>query len=365
MNDSRGAFAEARRPLSFAEGRAPVPEGLVSGEAALDLCARGAAIALAGGPLAFTHIRIDSELVSAGDLHRAAADPATGDLIGQLSAPRGEFAGLAVSGREARTRIMGVCNVTPDSFSDGGDHADTGAAIEFGRQLAANGADIVDVGGESTRPRAAPVPVEEECARVVPVVAALAADGIVVSVDTRKTDVMRAALDAGARIVNDVSALTDAGAVDVVAGSGASVILMHMQGTPDTMQDAPSYTEVVTDIAGWLAARVDVCRRAGIEPARIAVDPGFGFGKTEEHNAALLRDLAAFHGLGCALAVGLSRKSFIGAWTGEADPKARVTGSVAAALAAVARGAQIVRVHDVAETRRALDVWRTSNGLVP
>ncbi|MBO6783209.1 MAG: dihydropteroate synthase [Alphaproteobacteria bacterium] len=363
MQDSSGAFANTREPLSFPDDLVVTPEGLVTGPAARDFCVRGTAFALAGGPLAFTHARIGDELLAAGDLHRAAAETDMAAALERLTAPRRDFAGLQLSGPDARPRIMGVCNVTPDSFSDGGDHADTGAAIAFGRQLASEGADIVDVGGESTRPGAAPVSVDEECARVLPVVEALAADGITVSIDTRKAAVMRAARDAGATIVNDVSALADDGAIEVVAETGASVILMHMQGTPETMQAAPAYDDVVADVVRWLATRVARCVAAGIDPARIAVDPGFGFGKTVDHNAALLRGLAAFHGLGCALAVGLSRKSFIGVWTGEADPKARVSGSVAAALAAVERGAQIVRVHDVAETRRAIDVWRKSTGL--
>jgi len=206
--------------------------------------------------------------------------------------------------------------------------------------------------------------VDVECARVLPVVSALAEEGVLVSIDTRKTAVMRAAVEAGARIVNDVGALADDGAVEAIARSNASVVLMHMQGTPETMQDDPSYGDVVGDVYAMLAGRVAMCRAAGIPAGRIAVDPGFGFGKTVVQNEALLRDLAVFHGLGCALMVGLSRKSFIGVWTGEADPRARVTGSVAAALAAVARGAQIVRVHDVDETRRALDVWCHASGWV-
>ncbi len=337
----------AREPLSHV----PVPEGLVGGSTARRLCAEGYAVALAGGALAFTHVREGGQVLEA-----------PGNVPDSLHAPRGDFAGLPISGPDARPLIMGVCNVTPDSFSDGGDHAGAEEAIAFGRRLASEGADIVDVGGESTRPGATPVSVDEECARVVPVVSALVAEGLCVSIDTRHTAVMRAAIDAGAMIVNDVSALSDAGALELVAAEDVAVILMHMRGDPRTMQDAPAYDDVTRDVFGWLADRVARCRASGIEPARIAVDPGFGFGKSVDHNAALLRDLAAFHGLGCALAVGLSRKSFIGVWTGETDPKSRISGSVAAALAAASRGAQILRVHDVAETRRALDVWRKSAG---
>ena len=371
MNQRQGASADTREPFFDAETATnvmPVPEGLVSGPAALRLCGEGAAFALAGGPLAFTHARLGGDVLSAAQLRQAAGDVlseydgALADALERLSAPRADFAGLALSGTGARPRIMGVCNVTPDSFSDGGDHADPDAAIAFARALVAAGADIIDVGGESTRPGADPVSADAECARVLPVVSALADEGVLVSIDTRKTAVMQAAVEAGARIVNDVGALADDGAVEAIARSDASVVLMHMRGTPETMQDDPSYGDVVGDVYAMLAGRVALCRGAGIPAARIAVDPGFGFGKTVAHNEALLRDLTVFHGLGCALAVGLSRKSFIGVWTGETDPKARVTGSVAAALAAVARGAQIVRVHDVDETRRALDVWRHASG---
>lgn len=372
MNERQGASADAREPL-YHSGQAEdalllVPEGLVSGASALRLCADGSAFALAGGPMAFTHARLDGEVLSAAQLRKAAGDglvegePVLAESLERFSAPREVFAGLALCGEGARPRIMGVCNVTPDSFSDGGDHADPEAAIAFAREMVARGADIVDVGGESTRPGADPVSVDAECARVLPVVSALANEGVLVSIDTRKTPVMTAAVEAGARIVNDVGALADDGAVAAVAKSDASVVLMHMRGAPENMQDDPRYGDVVGDVFAMLAGRVAVCRAAGIPASRIAVDPGFGFGKTVAHNAALLRDLAAFHGLGCALTVGLSRKSFIGVWTGETDPRARVTGSVAAALAAVSRGAQIVRVHDVDETRRALDVWRHASG---
>lgn len=369
MNERQGASADVREPLfNLAHAPMPVPEAFVSGTAALRLCADGTAFALAGGPIAFTHARLGGEAISAAHLRRVAGDALAegdsglADCLERLSAPREDFAGLALSGAGARPRIMGVCNVTPDSFSDGGDHADTETAIAFARRMAAMGADIIDVGGESTRPGAEPVSADAECARVLPVVSALANEGVLVSIDTRKTQVMQAAVEAGAHIVNDVGALADAGAVEAVARSGAAVILMHMRGTPVNMQDDPRYDDVLGDVYTMLAERVAVCLAAGITAGRIAIDPGFGFGKTIAHNEALLRDLAAFHGLGCVLAVGLSRKSFIGVWTGETDPKARVAGSVAAALAAVARGAQIVRVHDVDETRRALDVWRHASG---
>lgn len=340
------------------------PLGFVSGRVALEMCEAGWAFAMAGGPLAFTHARWRGDLLNAETLRRRAMhedvdeDDALTAALEALTRPRDAFAGLALSGAQAQPRLMGVCNVTPDSFSDGGKHADPAAAIAFARELVAAGADIIDVGGESTRPGAEPVTQDEECARVIPIVEALAADGLIVSIDTRYAGVMQAALDAGARIVNDVAALTEPGALETVAGSQAAVILMHMQGTPRDMQSDPQYQDVAMDVFGWLAVRVNACLHAGISLDRLAVDPGFGFGKTVEHNAALLARVGLFQGLGCPVAVGLSRKSFIGVWTGEDDPARRVTGSVAAALCAVGQGAQIVRVHDVAETRAALDVWR-------
>ena len=264
------------------------------------------------------------------------------------------FAGLSL----ARPLIMGVVNVTPDSFSDGGETMDADAAVARGRALLAAGADIVDVGGESTRPGALPLDPRDESARVVPVIRALAAAGAVVSVDTRNARTMAAALDAGAGIVNDVTALTgDPDALALVARRGASVVLMHMRGDPRTMQDAPRYDDVVGDVADYLAGRVEACARAGIPRAKIAIDPGIGFGKTVEHNVALIAGLDRLAALGCAVLLGVSRKSFIGRLSRGEDAKNRLSGSLAAMLAGVARGADIVRVHDVAETRQALAVW--------
>jgi dihydropteroate synthase len=373
VNEIKGASAVQREPFfdpRQMRGRPGLePTGVVAGPVALALCEAGQALALAGGPLAFTHMRFGNELLAVADLRRRAEQADMGGdetlalRLEALSCPRAPLAGLALSGRGARTRIMGVCNVTPDSFSDGGDHADPGAAVTFARRMAEAGADIIDVGGESTRPGALPVSHTEELDRVLPVVEALAANGLTVSIDTRHADVMRAAIAAGATIVNDVAALTEPGALEAVAQSNVSVILMHMRGTPETMQARPAYEDVVQDVFDWLADRVQACHIAGISHDRIVIDPGFGFGKTVEHNAALLAQLARFHGLGCALAVGLSRKSFIGAWTSEKDPKARLPGSLAAAISAAARGAQIVRVHDVAQTRAALAVWRKGAGL--
>jgi len=253
-------------------------------------------------------------------------------------------------------RVMGIVNVTPDSFSDGGRFDSAAAAIDFAQSLRTQGADILDIGGESTRPGAAPVPEEVELARVLPVVTALARDGALVSIDTMKPGVMRAALDAGAVMVNDVRALRAPGAMEGVAGSAAAVCLMHMQGEPQSMQVAPRYDDVVGEVRTFLAARAAACEAAGIGRERIAVDPGFGFGKTVAHNLALLRGLDAIAALGYPVVAGLSRKRTLGVLTGRPDGD-RLAGSVAAALAAVVRGAAIVRVHDVAATVDALRVW--------
>ena len=253
-------------------------------------------------------------------------------------------------------RVMGIVNVTPDSFSDGGRFDSAAAAIDFAQSLRTQGADILDVGGESTRPGAAPVPEEVELARVLPVVTALARDGALVSIDTMKPGVMRAALDAGAVMVNDVRALRAPGAMEGVAGSAAAVCLMHMQGEPQSMQVAPRYDDVVGEVRTFLAARAAACEAAGIGRERIAVDPGFGFGKTVAHNLALLHGLDAIAALGYPVVAGLSRKRTLGVLTGRPDGD-RLAGSVAAALAAVVRGAAIVRVHDVAATVDALRVW--------
>ena len=251
---------------------------------------------------------------------------------------------------------MGILNVTPDSFFDGGRHDDPDRAVERGRTLAAEGADIVDVGGESTRPGARAVDASVEIARVVPVVEALAAEGIPVSVDTSKPEVMRAALAAGASMVNDVRALLEPGAMEVVASSGAAVCLMHMRGTPESMQVETAYAHVVAEVRDFLARRAAACERAGIARNRIVVDPGFGFGKGVAENLALLRRLRDLVAAGYPVLAGLSRKSTIGAITGRSLGD-RLAGSLAAALMAVERGAAIVRVHDVRETVDALRVY--------
>jgi dihydropteroate synthase len=280
------------------------------------------------------------------------------ELLDRICQPRPSIAGLAMD----RPRLMGIVNVTPDSFSDGGRWLDAGAAIAHGLQLEADGADILDIGGESTRPGAEPIGAEEELRRVIPVIAALAKQvPAVISIDTRNAEVMLRAADAGARIINDVAALGhDPDALRVAAETGLPVVLMHAQGDPRTMQLDPRYDDVVLDVCDWLAARIAVCEAAGIPRTRIVVDPGIGFGKTVDHNLALIGALSILHGLGCPILLGASRKSFIGRLCGGAPADQRLPGSVAAALLGAAQGAQILRVHDVAATRQALAVWQAA-----
>jgi dihydropteroate synthase len=254
---------------------------------------------------------------------------------------------------------MAVLNATPDSFSDGGQFADAGSAAQAGAGMAAAGAAIVDVGGESTRPGAQTVWEGDEIERVVPIVRQLAAGGAAVSIDTRKAAVMEASIGAGARLVNDVSALTfDARSADVIAAAGVPVVLMHHQGDPQAMQDDPRYDDVLVEIYEWLEERIAAAEAAGIARDKILIDPGFGFGKTVAHNLELMNGLALFHSLGCPLVLGASRKRTIGALSNEAAVDQRLGGSIAFALKAVEQGAQIVRVHDVPETVQALRVWR-------
>ncbi|MDR2240095.1 MAG: dihydropteroate synthase [Zoogloeaceae bacterium] len=256
-----------------------------------------------------------------------------------------------------RPLVMGIVNVTPDSFSDGGRHFGAAQAIAHARRLAAAGADILDIGGESSRPGAQSVSVAEELRRVLPVIEALAGGGIPLSVDTVKPEVMRRAAAAGAAIINDIAALQAPGALEAAAASGAAVCLMHMQGEPHTMQADPRYDDVVMEARAFLARRVAAARAAGIAAERLIVDPGFGFGKRLEHNLALLRQLGRFSDLGAAVMAGLSRKSMLGEITGRAAGR-RQAASVAAALLAAQNGAKILRVHDVAATRDALAVWQ-------
>ena len=256
-----------------------------------------------------------------------------------------------------RTLVMGVVNVTPDSFSDGGRHAGTQAAVAHALRLVEEGADMLDIGGESTRPGAAPVPPDEEAARVLPVVRALRDAGVPISVDTRRPALMRAVLAEGADMINDIEGFRGPKALDAVRDADCALVAMHMQGEPATMQDAPVYADVVAEVAAFLRQRREALLAVGVAADRIVLDPGFGFGKTFEHNLALMRALPRLAALGAPLLVGVSRKGMIGRLTGRPVGE-RDAGSVAAALAAVACGARIVRVHDVAAMRDALAVWQ-------
>jgi len=258
-----------------------------------------------------------------------------------------------------RPLVMGIVNVTPDSFSDGGAYVDPEAALRHAHALIAAGADILDIGGESTRPGSLGVDVDAEIARVIPVVSGLLDCGRALSVDTSKPEVMRAALDAGADMINDVYGFRQPGAIEAVRASQCGLCVMHMQGEPRTMQQAPHYDDLLGEVGAFLTARVRALSEAGIADARIVLDPGFGFGKTTSQNYALLRDLASLATQGRPLLTGLSRKRMIGEVTGR-DVNARTVGSVAAMLACVARGAAIVRVHDVEETVDALKIWQAT-----
>jgi len=262
----------------------------------------------------------------------------------------------------AQPKVMGVLNVTPDSFSDGGRYAGVDAALARAERMVEEGAAVVDVGGESTRPGASPVSVEEEIRRVAPVIERLVSRiAVPVSVDTSKPGVIRAAVDAGAQMINDVRALRLPGALAAAAASGAAVCLMHMRGEPDTMQSAPAYTDVIAEVRGFLEARVAACLSAGIARQRLCIDPGIGFGKLPEHNLALLAGLAAIGEPSLPIVVGVSRKSLVGIITGR-PPAERLAGSVAFAALAVARGARIVRAHDVAAT---VDAVKVAAALLP
>jgi dihydropteroate synthase len=256
-------------------------------------------------------------------------------------------------------QVMGIVNATPDSFSNDGHMGDSSAAAEAGARMASAGAAMVDVGGESTRPGATSIWEGDEIERVVPVIRQLAAGGTAVSIDTRKADVMTAALEAGARMINDVSALTyDDRSAPSVAAAGVPVVLLHHQGSPESMQDDPRYDDVLVEVYLWLEQRIAAAEEAGISRNKIMIDPGFGFGKNVGHNLELMNGLALFHSLGCPIVVGASRKRTIGALSGEAAPGERLGGSIAFALKAADQGAHMVRVHDVFETVQALRVWR-------
>jgi dihydropteroate synthase len=329
------------------------PLGFLYGPDARRALASGDAGALGGSvSIAFSQVEIVTRQAGRIDRRVAAYAQSAKDCT-VITRSRPPLAGLDLSA----PRIMGIVNVTPDSFSDGGLNEEAATAIANGNLLAEEGADILDIGGESTRPGSDPVPEDEECRRILPVITALAASGHRVSVDTRKAAVMAKAASAGARIINDVSALGhDPQSLATAARLGLPVILMHAKGDPKTMQVRPEYDDVALDVFDALKARIDACIAAGIEASRIAVDPGIGFGKTFRHNLDLLHQLALFHGLGVPLMIGLSRKAFIGSLTMERNAGRRVHGSTGGAVQAALSGAQILRVHDVAATRQALAV---------
>jgi dihydropteroate synthase len=340
------------------------PIGLLYGAAAAAAVAEGLALPLAGGPIAFAAGEViegvpgetRSRMFTAHAL-AASSDADLEALLARITAKRAPFAGLALD----RPILMGIVNVTPDSFSDGGLYDSKEAAIAHAAELAAEGAAIVDIGGESTRPGSDAVEAREEAARVIPVIEGLSGLPAVISVDTRKASVAREAAEAGAKILNDVSALTyDPDSTQVAAERGLSVVLMHAQGEPKTMQDNPRYADVVLEVFDYLEARIAAAVAAGIERSRIAADPGLGFGKTLAHNLALLSHTSLFHGLGVPLLIGASRKRFIQGLAGGADARSREPGSHAAAVAGATQGAQILRVHDVAGARQALTIWRAT-----
>ncbi|MEX0338471.1 MAG: dihydropteroate synthase [Arenibacterium sp.] len=309
------------------------------------------AVTLAGGPLWFTRAEAISR---AGDIHLVSTGEIPENWLCALSNPRSPLLGMDLS----TPRLMGIVNVTPDSFSDGGLHFDTDAAVAAAQAM--QGADILDIGGESTRPGAAEVPVDEEISRTAPVIRALREKTRTpISIDTRKKAVAEAAVQAGAGLVNDVSGFTfDPALAPFCADADLPVCVMHAQGDPETMQKNPHYNNVLLDVFDVLETQVRALEQAGIPRSRILVDPGIGFGKTVDHNLTLLKNISLFHGLGCAILLGVSRKRFIGTLSDTPDAQARAPGSVAVGLAALAQGVQILRVHDVAATRQALTLWQ-------
>jgi dihydropteroate synthase len=304
------------------------------------------------------HRRTSTELVQVEGIEARFDD----DMAAQWRALTASRAPLQLGDRAIRLdqpQVMGIINVTPDSFSDGGQFAEASSAAEAGADMAAQGAAIIDVGGESTRPGAKPVWEGDEIERVAPVIRQLASGGAAVSADTRKADVMTSALEAGARMINDVSALTyDQRSAGVVAAAGVPIVLMHHLGAPETMQQDPRYADVLVEVFLWLEDRIAAAEAAGIGRDKILIDPGFGFGKNVAHNLELMNGLALFHSLGCPIVVGASRKRSIGALSGEAPVDKRLGGSLAFAIKAADQGAQIVRVHDVFESVQALRIWR-------
>jgi dihydropteroate synthase len=337
------------------DGRWVEPLDLATGPAALHMIGSGAGLPFQGGPAAFSLVRLIEGRADRGVVQAARVPDGWAEALARVMEAPPAFAGLPAD----RPLVMGIVNVTPDSFSGDGLAGSPEAAVALGRSMLEAGADLLDIGGESTRPGADPVPPEEEMRRVLPVVSALA-PAAPVSIDTRNAATMRAALDAGARIVNDISALRhDPAAAAAVAERGAPVVLMHMLGLDSReMQRDPRYDDAALAVAEFLRDRVEAAERAGIPRDRIAVDPGIGFGKTVAHNLSLVARLPLLANLGCRILLGASRKRSLGVISGEAAAGRRVAPSVAAALCGVSRGAAMVRVHDVAETVQALRVWR-------
>ncbi|WP_373049638.1 dihydropteroate synthase [Thalassovita aquimarina] len=315
------------------------------------------ALPLAGGWAWFNEVEVLSRDSAP---QRVSARQAPAEVLERLTMSRPNIAGLSMD----RPQIMGILNVTPDSFSDGGQHDAPEKALLHARAMLGQGADIIDIGGESTRPGAAEVPVDEEIRRTAPVIEAIRGEmSVPISIDTRKEPVARAAVNAGGDLVNDVAGFTfDPGLAPYCATHGLPVCVMHAQGDPETMQQDPRYDDVLLDVYDFLDERVAALEAAGVDRAQIMVDPGIGFGKTVEHNLALLKRIALFHALGCPILLGVSRKKFIGTLGNAPEPADRAAGSVAVALAAVAQGVQVLRVHDVFETRSALNLWQAVRG---
>lgn len=341
------------------------PTALVYGDDAVMAIEQGAGLPLAGGACAWTIGMVSEDRGASWRARkvqalRASKDAEVSGWVDRLSAPRAAVEGLEM----AEPQVMGIVNTTPDSFSDGGVNSDAATAIANARAMAADGAALLDVGGESTRPGSDPVDEAEEWRRIQPVIAALTDDGLKVSCDTRKGAIMRRATAAGVVMINDVAALSfEADAMAAAVESGLPVCLMHAQGDPKTMQIDPSYDNVLLDVYDWLAERVEAVTAAGVPRSAIIVDPGIGFGKTFHHNLELMQGLALFHGIGVPVLLGASRKGFIGAVTGEKVAGRRQAGSAAAALHGVMAGIQIVRVHDVRETVHTIRLWRAATGI--
>ena len=315
-----------------------------------------AALTLAGGWGWFTHVEVLSRNAPARNID---ADQVPAPILGRLTAARPDIAGLSMG----RPQIMGILNTTPDSFSDGGQHADIGDAVAAGQAMQAAGADMLDIGGESTRPGAADVAPQEEINRTAPVIAALRAAGmdLPISIDTRKAAVAEAAIGMGANLVNDVSGFTfDPGLAPFCQKHGLPVCVMHAQGDPATMHLNPSYDDVLLDVYDALERQIAALEMTGIPRGAILADPGIGFGKTQEHNLALLARISLFHMLGTPLLLGVSRKKFIGTIGEAPEPRDRTAGSLAVGLAGLSQGVQMIRVHDVRETRQAVALWHAA-----